>query len=86
MVKMTKKMLAVALMASSVLVLAGCNKTPSEPEVVITPDMEEIMVDGEATSGLEVNEEAMPVENEATGAKEDTVVEVEQPVEIVVAE
>ena len=79
-------MLAVALMASSVLVLAGCNKTPSETEVVITPDMEEIMVDGEATSGLEVNEEAMPVENEATGAEEDTVVEVEQPVEIVVAE
>lgn len=81
-------MLAVALMASSVLVLAGCNKTPSEPEVevVITPDMEEIMVDGEATSGLEVNEEAMPVENEATGAEEDTAVKVEQPVEIVAAE
>ena len=79
-------MLAVALMASSVLVLAGCNKTPSEPEVVITPDMEEIMVDGEAMSGLEVNEEAMPVENEATKAEEDTAVEVEQPVEIVAAE
>lgn len=79
-------MLAVALMASSVLVLAGCNKTPSEPEVVITPDMEEIMVDGEAMSGLEVNEEAMPVENEATEAEEDTAVEVEQPVEIVAAE
>jgi lipoprotein len=34
MVKMTKKMLAVALMAGSVLVLAGCNDTPAEPEVI----------------------------------------------------
>ena len=27
-------MLAVALMAGSVLVLAGCNDTPAEPEVI----------------------------------------------------
>lgn len=69
MVKMTKKMLAVALMAGSVLVLAGCNNTPAEPddvvmtgeEMVVTPEIEvlpgeENVAEG-ATSGEEVTSE-----------------------------
>ena len=77
---MMKKMLAVALMASSVLVLAGCNKTPTEPEVVITPNMEEITGDEEVMS-VNVDEETMPVENDAIEAQEEAPVAVAQPVE-----
>lgn len=85
---MTKKMLAVALMAGSALVLAGCNNTPAEP---VTPDTE-VVVEEVVTPEAEV-----VVEEVATGdvvapevvAEETVAVEpvvVEQPVEIVAVE
>ncbi|PZM86941.1 MAG: hypothetical protein DLD55_03960 [candidate division SR1 bacterium] len=77
---MTKKMLAVALMASSVLVLAGCNKTPVEPDEVPTPSMEDVVVDEEIMPAVEEVEEpveAIPYEEAMTGEAELTV---EQPV------
>lgn len=72
MVKMTKKMLAVALMAGSVLVLAGCNNTPAEDEVMTGDEMV-------------VQPEILPIEDEAlTGeAMTGEEVVVEQPVEVV---
>ena len=57
--KMTKKMLAVALMAGSVLVLAGCNKTPAETEnEVVSPDASGVVIDVDATSGATMDDSA----------------------------
>lgn len=73
---MTKKMLAVALMAGSVLVLAGCNNTPAEDEVMTGDEMV-------------VQPEILPIEDEAltgeamTGEEVVEPVVVEQPVEVV---
>lgn len=75
---MTKKMLAVALMAGSVLVLAGCNNTPAEEveevltgeELVVEP-VEEVVVEEEVLTGEEL-----------TGEVVEPVV-VEQPVEVI---
>lgn len=87
-------MLAVALMASSVLVLAGCNKTPVEPDEVSTPNMEDVMVDEEtmpAVEEVEESVEAIPYEEVMTGAEVSTNAEVVLPavepeVEVVAAE
>lgn len=83
---MTKKMLTVALMAGSVLVLAGCNNTPTEPvntpvvdeEIVVIP-VEDDVVDAEISSEEDVMAEV--IEEEMLEP-----VVVEQPVEIIVAE
>lgn len=82
--KMTKKMLAVALMAGSVLVLAGCNKTPAEPDVVI-PAGDEMVVEPvvEVTPEEEVVVEDETMTGEATELEP---VVIEQPVEVVAAE
>lgn len=81
---MTKKMLAVALMAGSVLVLAGCNKTPAEPDVVI-PTSNEMVVEPvvEVTPEEEVVVEDETMTGEATELEP---VVIEQPVEVVAAE
>lgn len=85
-------MLAVALMASSVLVLAGCNKTPVEPEPTPVEESMEVVVDEETMPVVEVEEVEAPVEavpyEEAMGEEAAPVV-VEQPVvetEVVAAE
>ena len=78
-------MLAVALMLSSVAVLAGCNKTPAEEipadnDVVIeeiTPVEDEVVADTEVEAST--GEEVTPVE-------EVEPVVIEQPVEVVAVE
>ncbi len=84
---MTKKMLAVALMLSSVAVLAGCNKTPAENEVIMTGDevvIEEITPVEEVEAVEEDAEvEALP---EEVAPVEEAAVAVEPEVEIVAAE
>ena len=72
-------MLAVALMAGSVLVLAGCNDTPAEPEVITGDE-------------VVVQPEILPIDEAQTGevaTGDEVVVQpvvVEQPVKKVVAE
>lgn len=77
---MTKKMLAVALMAGSVLVLAGCNNTPAEEPVDEVVTGEELVV--EPVEEVVVEDEVVPTE-ELTGEEVVEPVVVEQPVEVV---
>lgn len=81
---MTKKMLAVALMASSLVVLTGCNKTPAEP--VVEPDVViDTPVVDEGTPVIEIDAEDVTVDDATlTGEEFDgEVIVVEQPVEVV---
>lgn len=81
---MTKKMLAVALMLSFVAVLAGCNKTPTEPDGVTTGD--EMVIQPEI---LPIEDETPAEEimaDEVTPVQEDVATEEESEVEIVAAE
>ena len=46
-------------MAGSVLVLAGCNKTPAETEnEVVSPDASGVVIDVDATSGATMDDSA----------------------------
>lgn len=76
-------MLAATLMAGSVLVLAGCNNTPAEPddvvmtgdEMVVQPEI--LPIEDEALTGEAMTGEAM------TGEEVVEPVVVQQPVEVV---
>lgn len=57
---MTRKMLAVALMSASVLLLAGCNKTPDQPVIdtgdvttPITGEPESMNMDAQGDMGMD---------------------------------
>lgn len=80
-------MLAVALMAGTALVFAGCNKTPVEPVVedenLVVEDVVTPVEEFEVTSGMV--EEAQLGEDVETVVVEEPVV-IEQPVEIVPVE
>lgn len=97
--KMTKKLLMSALIVGSVAVLAACNKTPVEPEVIIDDvaevemlEPEVIILDAEDFEDIVVEEDVVDedeilVEDDAIlddlVEVEDFVV-IEQPVEVIV--
>ncbi len=92
---MTKKLLMSALVVGSVAVLAACNKTPVEPEVIIDDvaevemlEPEVIILDAEDFEDIVVEEDEIVVNEDAM--LDDDLVEVEdfvvieQPVEVIV--
>lgn len=84
---MTKKLLMSALIVGSVAVLAACNKTPVEPEVIIDDVVEVEMLEPEVIVLDEddyLEFEDMDLSEEEMVFDED--IEIDEPVEIFVDE